>query len=169
MKIRYATVGDEKYIADVIINTWKVAYRGIVSDDFLLSLTPEKHEKLFKESLSKKIGTTLVLEDREGKIVGMASGGAERSGEFDCEIVALYILPGYQKKGYGKQLFKKLVQEFKANDFTSMIIWTFKANKDLQFYKRLGGVIKKETTHLIGEKEIPIVGFFWHNTYDLCL
>ena len=50
MKIRYAKVGDEKYIADIIINTWKVVYQGIVPDDFLLSLTPENMKSCLRRA-----------------------------------------------------------------------------------------------------------------------
>jgi len=39
MKLGHAKAGDEKHIASVIISTWKNAYKGIVPDDFLSSLT----------------------------------------------------------------------------------------------------------------------------------
>lgn len=161
MKIREAKAGDEKKIADVIISTWKVAYRGIVPDDFLDVLTTEQHEKLFKKNISEKTETILVLENNAEKVVGMISGGVDRSREYDCEIVAIYILPEYQKKGLGSCLFKEMITSHKRHNYKTMVIWTFKENKDSGFYEKLGGEIRLENTCFIGNTKIPIVGFIW--------
>lgn len=163
MLIRRAKTGDEKNIAGVIVNTWKYAYIGIVPDDFLMSLTTDKHEQLLKEHIKEQKETIILLENDDGKIIGMVSGGKDRSGAFDCEIVAIYILPEYQKKGYGKQLFKYIIEDHKNNNCRSMIVWTFKENKDQKFYEKLGGTIQKTSIHVIGDKEIPLVGYVWED------
>lgn len=163
MKIRRAEIGDEKDIANVIINTWKNAYRNIVPDDFLMSLNTEKHEQLFKEHIKEKKETIIILENNEGKIIAMVSGGKDRSGCFDCEIAAIYVLPEYQKQGYGKQLFKYIIEDYKKNNYKSMIIWTFEKNKDQKFYVKLGGTIQKTSNYIIGGKEIPLVGYVWQD------
>ncbi len=159
MIIRRARIGDEQNIAKVIIYTWKDAYKSIVPDDFLADLTIDKHEQLFKEQIKEE--TFFVLENDDGNIIGMVSGGKDRSNAFDCEIVAIYILPEYQKMGYGRQLFKNIIKDHRANNHHSMIIWTFKENKDQKFYEKLGGSIQKTGMHLIGDKEIPIIGYVW--------
>ncbi len=161
MKIRRAENGDENNIANVIIKTWKVAYQGILPDDFLESLDTKRHEKLFKEHIKEQKETIIVLENNKGEIIAMISGGEDRSKEFDCEIVAIYVLPEYQKQGYGKLLFKYIVGEYKKNNYKSMIIWTFAKNKDQKFYEKLGGTIQKTGKHNLGGTEIPLVGYVW--------
>lgn len=161
MRIRRAETGDEKNIASVIISTWKNAYQGIVPDEFLISLNTEKHEKLFKEHIKEQKETIMILENDDGRIIAMVSGGEDRSGDFDCEIVAIYVLPEYQKQGYGKLMFKNILKEHKKNNYKSMIIWTFEKNKDQMFYEKLGGTIEKTSNHIIGGKEIPLVGYVW--------
>lgn len=106
MRIRMAQPGDEQSIASVIIATWKVCYRGIVPNSFLDSLTTEKHEELFRNNIANKTETILVLENDKNQIVGMISGGQDRSKLYDCELVAIYILPDYQKKAMAKGCFK---------------------------------------------------------------
>ncbi|MBP2657026.1 MAG: GCN5-related N-acetyltransferase [Firmicutes bacterium] len=169
MHIRTAQAGDEQHIADVIINTWKIAYRGIVPDCFLDSLTTEKHKKLFRENIANKAETIFVLENNNKQIVGVVSGGADRLGIYDCELVAIYVLPDYQKKGYGKLLFKKLIEEYKRNSFKSMIIWTFKDNKDRKFYEILGGTISEDESYSLGGSDVAIVAYTWQdiNKIDL--
>lgn len=168
MEIRNAKTGDERPIAEVIIHTWKESYRGIVPENFLSTLTAEKHVELFRNHILNQTETILVLENSQKEIVGMASGGQDRSGQYDCELVAIYILPEYQKKGFGRLLFKTLIEAHKENRYNSMIIWTFKDNRDRMFYENLGGIVCEEKTHAFDGKEIPIAGYVWKNINDIC-
>jgi len=167
MQIRTAQVGDEQSIAGVIIDTWKVAYRGIVPDSFLDSLTTEKHEELFRRNITDKTETILVLENHEKQIVGVVSGGQDRLGNYDCELVAIYILPDYQKMSYGKCLFRQLIEEHKKYQYKSMIIWTFRDNRDRNFYESLGGLVREEKPHSIDGNEIAIVGYTWQDINEI--
>ena len=162
MNIRKAKLGDEKEIAEVIIDTWKCAYRNIIPDNFLDSLTPDKHIELFREQLSENKEAIFVLED-ENKIVGMISGGKDRSNKKDCEIVAIYIKKNYQKRGFGKKLFDTIIKDHLKNNYKSMIIWTFEENKDRNFYEKLGGQVEERSSYTILDKEIPLVGFVWND------
>jgi len=161
MKIRKARLGDEKDIANVVVSTWKVAYKDILPDEFLKSLTTERHEKILREHIEKQTETVLVLEDDDERIVGMISGGKDRSGLYDCEVVAIYIIPEHQKKGYGKELFKALIREYKKNSYKTMIVWAFKENKDQKFYEKLGGTIKQQKVEALWGIEKTIVGYVW--------
>jgi len=167
MNIRTAQVGDEQSIAGVIIDTWKVAYRGIVPDSFLDSLTTEKHEELFRKNIPDKTETILVVENREKQVVGMVSGGADRLKIYDCELYAIYILPEYQKMGYGKWLFQQLIEEHKKNECKSMIIWTFRDNRDREFYEILGGLAREEKRRSFDGNEITLVGYTWQDINDI--
>jgi len=167
MRIRTAQAGDEQSIASVIIDTWKVAYRGIVPDSFLDSLTTEKHEELFRKNIRDKTETILVLEDHEKRIVGVVSGKQDRLGTYDCELVAIYLLPDYQKRGYGKRLFKELIEKHKKNQYKSMIIWTFRDNRDRKFYEILGGSVREEKSHFFDGNEIAIVGYTWQDINEI--
>lgn len=167
MQIRTARVGDEKSIADVIVNTWKDAYRDIVPDSFINSLTTEKHEKLFRENIKNGTETILVLVNPKNQIIGVVCGGQDRSGIYDCELVAIYILPDYQKRGYGKWLFRELIEEHKKNQYRSMIIWTFRDNKDRQFYEILGGLVREEKNISFDGIEIAIVGYTWKDINEI--
>ncbi|MCC5464010.1 GNAT family N-acetyltransferase [Pelosinus baikalensis] len=167
MKIRTAQVGDEQSIAGVIIDTWKVAYRGIVPDSFLDSLTTEKHEELFRKNIANKTETIFVLENHKNQIVGVVSGGQDRSGIYGCELVVIYILPDYQKMGYGKRLFQELIEEHKRNQYKSMIIWTFRDNRDRKFYEILGGLAREEKKHSFDGKDIVLVGYTWQDINEI--
>lgn len=163
MKIRNAQPGDEQSIASVIITTWKACYRGIVPNSFLDSLTTEKHEELFRNNIANKSETILVLENDKNQIVGMVSGGQDRSKLYDCELVAIYILPDYQKKGHGKWLFQELIQAHRQHRFESMLVWTFRDNRDREFYEKMGGLVSEEKSYSFAGKELALVGYTWSN------
>ena len=167
MRIRKARAGDERSIAAVIIDTWKVAYRGILPEGFLGALTTEKHEKLFKKNIADAKETVLVLENVHKEIVGVVSGGQDRSGKYDCELVAIYVLPDYQKKGFGKQLFKAFIEEQKRSKYKSMIVWAFRENRDKGFYKKLGGLVREEKSYPFAGNELPIEGYTWEDIHTV--
>ena len=167
MKIRNAQLGDEQSIAGVVVDTWKTAYRGILPDSYLESLTTEKHEEVFRKNIISKTETVLVLENQEKQIVGAVYGGQSRLGAYDCEMIALYILSNYQKKGYGKWLFQELVKEHKKNQYKSMLLWTFKENRDRKFYEKLGGLVREERPYSIDGNEIDIVGYTWQDINEI--
>lgn len=163
MKIRTGKAGDEKSIAQVIINTWKDSYKGIISQSFLDSLTTEKHEALFEQQLTQNTHIIHVLETEGNRIVGMISGGRDTSGKYDCEIVAIYIENEYQKCGFGRRLFLENIRQYKHQGYKTMIIWTFETNKDRQFYERMGGIATENQTYNIGDEELLLVGFVWED------
>lgn len=161
MKIRAAKPGDEKSIAQVIIDTWKDAYHGIVSQHFLDSLTTEKHEALLAQQIAQSTQIIYVMESEDDQILGMISGGADRSEKYDCEIVAIYIGRDYQKSGIGKRLFSECVNAFKTQGYKSMVIWTFENNNDRGFYDKMGGIVAEHKTYPIGNEDLPLVGYVW--------
>jgi len=161
MIIREARAGDEKGMAAAVTAVWKEAYRGIVPDNFLNRMKPDRHEMIFWERIKDGKEFIAVLEDEAGEIAGMASGAKERYGRYDCELIAIYILPEYGRHGFGRQLFHTVTAHLAAQGFRSMIIWTFEKNRDRCFYDGLGGTPSETDSLLIAGKRIPTVGYVW--------
>ncbi len=127
----------------------------------------EKHEALFEQQLAQNSHIIHVLETDENRIVGMISGGSDPSGKYDCEIVAIYIENGYQKCGFGKRLFLENVNQYKKTGYKTMIIWTFEKNKDREFYEKIGGIATEKQSCVIGNEELPLVGFVWEDIINI--
>jgi hypothetical protein len=64
-------------------------------------------------------------------------------------------------------VFKNLVEEHKRNGFKSMIIWTFRDNKDRNFYEILGGIISEEKSYNFGGSDIPIIAYTWKDISEI--
>ena len=168
MKIRKANLGDEIGIANVIVTTWKDAYKNIVSDEYLKNLSTDKYISIFKKNIAEKNETIFVLVDESGNIVGFSSGKKTDYPNFDCELVGIYIIPKYQKQGYGKSLFRSIVDNHLLNGYKRMVIWTFDRNKDKAFYTRLGGNPTEKKVLRIGDSDIPTIGFTWEDISRIC-
>lgn len=170
--IRRATIQDAAGIAIVHIDTWRTAYRGIVSDKKLEKLSYERCEKHWRETIADaQRDDCIFVAESDGKIVGFSRGFAERSGknEYDAEIGAIYILSKYQRKGIGKKLIDAAARCLKNLGYRSVLIWVLKENHASRaFYEALGGemVLEKELAFDDG-KTYDVVGYRWETIDEL--
>ena len=113
--------------------SWQDAYKGIVNQDFLNSLTLEKCE----ERAFKWPENTFVAKDN-GKIVGFSCYGKYRSEELSNtgEIFAIYILEDYYGTGVGQALMQAGLGEL---DYPQVAVWVLKDNiRAIKFYEKCG-------------------------------
>ena len=94
--IRLARLDDAPAIAEVHVASWRTTYKGIFSDTLLDSLSVDKREQSWRETLAlpEPNSVTLVACNVDGGIVGFISGGAERTGRlgYEGELYAIYLL-----------------------------------------------------------------------------
>ncbi len=110
MIIREAKISDVLSIAKVNVDTWRSAYRGILSNEYLNNLSYEQREQAMKNIInnSKKDEISIfVAEESTNGIVGFSTCGRERSNDeiYHGELYAIYIIKEYQNKGIGRVLF----------------------------------------------------------------
>ena len=154
--IRKINKSDIPAAAEIQVNGWKTAYKGIVDSNFLDALS--KEEKIKKmEDVYTKIG--FIVAEIKGEIVGLCKyiDNNSRSPEIvkaDCELTALYVKPELKYKGIGTKLVKYVKEEFRKKGKRKMIIWCLKENKpSRKFYEKMGGTKIEEKPIIIGEKQ----------------
>lgn len=172
-RIRAARQNDFEGIAKVRVDTWRVAYKGIVPDSFLDELSyqniAERWREVFWEKKSPGVAA-FVAENEWEDIVGIAICGPEQTHDsiYLGEIYILYVLPQYQNQGIGHALVaacvRHLEQQLSAN---TMLIWTLAESPYRRFYESLGGKAVREKTKEIGGKMVPEVGFGWEEIHQL--
>lgn len=160
--IRRMTFEDAESVTDVLIDTWKTAYRGIVSDDVLdhqdREMLIERRRRQYKD---------YIVADVNGRVVGYCwyvndNSFSKELSDVDCEIVAIYVLPETERRGLGRKMFTYAVEDLKKQGKTRMVIWCLKDNSTgREFYKKMGGtVIGEHKTH-IGNEDYDEVGFLF--------
>jgi GNAT superfamily N-acetyltransferase len=146
--VRLARLDDAPAIAEVHVASWRTTYKGIFSDTLLDSLSVNKREQSWRETLAlpEPNSVTLVACHGDGSIVGFISGGAERTGRlgYEGELYAIYLLQLAQRQGLGTLLVQHFVRELRARGFGSMAVWVLAANPFRKFYEALGGKVVAE-------------------------
>jgi ribosomal protein S18 acetylase RimI-like enzyme len=161
--VRQAGPEDAARIARVHVATWRTAYRGLLSDDFLASLNESAYAERWRRTLSGAADRVYVAENADG-VIGFASGGKERAGEGDYsgELYAIYVLREAQGHGHGRRLVQAVVGGLRELGLPNMIVWVLRDNVPARrFYERLGGTYVREQPITIGSTLLHEVSYGW--------
>src|ERR1041384_1555207 len=107
MKIRTGTLTDVPGLAKVYVESWKSTYQGLVPDVFLKGMTLQAAAKNFTDCLQpNSYSYFLHVAEEDGRVVGFADGGKERSHPESGlgELYAIYLLKEFQGRGTGHLL-----------------------------------------------------------------
>lgn len=172
MIIREAIAKDIPQIAQVHVDTSRIAYRGIFPDEVLANLSYEKREQGWHQVFNNSAqdgNFTYVAEERSGKIIGFANGGIEREGVagYQGELYAIYILESHQQRGIGRELVRVVAARLNQMEFDSMLVWVLEDNPASNFYQKLGGkeVVRKEIER--ARTKMIKIAYGWKNTSNL--
>lgn len=166
MLIREATIVDAPAIAAIHVDSWRTAYRGLVSDDYLDNLHMEDRLARWQQLLAfEQSGTfAYVVEDAPGEVVGFAYGGPERTGrpDYSGELWALHVAGPYQRSGLGRRLTSEVARRLHSMGFNSLMLWVLTENHPARrFYERLGGVYVTERVEAFAGGSIDEVAYGW--------
>ena len=157
--VRKAEKEDVMQISEILVEDWQKAYRGIIADDFLDSMSAENRYEIEVRRYDK----FLVAADGD-EILGYAWLEAAGDETADCEIIALYVRYAKRNNGIGKLLMQHAVRYFRETGKKKMIIWCLKENHESRrFYEKVGGKEFRTGSHNWGGKEYEMISYL----YDL--
>ena len=113
---------------------WQEAYRGIVCDHYLDTMTVEAttaRARKFPEN-------TLVAKDKD-KVVGFAVYGSSRDEDLKDagEVEAIYVLSEYYDRKIGYRLMNEAVS--RLSEYNTIFLWVFEKNeRAINFYHKYG-------------------------------
>ena len=157
LTIRKATEEDARAIAEILVEDWQTAYRGIIDDDYLDSLSVESRYR----TEVRRYGIYTVAAD-EKEVLGFAWNEMTGGGAANCEIVALYVRYARRKSGIGRALFRHSVDVFRAAGRKTMIVWCLRDNAEARaFYERMGGIACQPGTHRWGNRDYEMISYLY--------
>jgi GNAT superfamily N-acetyltransferase len=163
--IRPARVADSSGIARVRVASWRSTYQGIVPQEVLDGLSVQEAAGWLTGIIESQASgrCNLVAQDLSGQIVGFALGGPERTNdrEYDGELYAIYLQPGYLRIGIGRRLLLAMAGCLLAQGMQSMLIWVLAENPSRKFYEALGGVYVRQQPITIGPATLSEVAYGW--------
>lgn len=164
--IRNATRDDIGIVVDIQVSGWQTAYKGIVDDEYLNSMSKEEKIKKREEDFDS---CGFIVAEINGKVVGFcryidSNENNKEVEDIDCELLALYVDYRMKNKGIGRRLFTYVTDEFKRKNKKKMILWCFKDNESAKgFYVKMGGKLSNEKAIEFGGKKYLEIAF----EYDL--
>jgi len=162
--IRAARLDDAGPIARLDVETWQVAYAGILTTPYLAGLSPARREAGWTNVLRRDPASVRVAINSDGEIIGFGSCGACR-GEpnFTSEVFTLYVAPDWQNQGVGRCLLLAMFGRLVAQGHGSAVIWVLRENPARFFYQRLGGKEVRRKLLPFNGAEIAASGYGWRD------
>jgi ribosomal protein S18 acetylase RimI-like enzyme len=138
--VRPAVLQDAHAIAAVHVATWRDAYAGLLPDDLLEGLNVDERAKTWRGRLAAlPAGLFVFVFELDADVLGFVSGGPQRDGGAAGEVFAIYVDPGSQGRGAGRQLLQAAVDCLTRAGFTEARLWVLAGNHRARgFYESQG-------------------------------
>ena len=157
--VRKAEREDVRQIAEICVEDWQKAYRGIIDDAYLDSLSADTRYEI---EINRYQRFTVAADG--DRILGYAWLEETAEEPADCEVIALYIRYECRKNGIGKLLLRDAAGRFRETGKKQMIIWCLEGNEESRrFYEKTGGKLFRAGSHPWGGKAYGMVSYL----YDL--
>lgn len=143
VRIRPAVPDDARRIAEVHVASWRDAYRGLLSDEYLERLSVEEREARRLATIADPApGSGTLVAEQGGEIVGFASFSASRDEDAPDtvgEVPAIYVDPGAVGTGVGRELFAAVSEALRDAGYARATLWVLEANERARrFYEKAG-------------------------------
>jgi GNAT superfamily N-acetyltransferase len=140
--IRLAGPGDAGAIADIHVDSWLVAYRGLLDQDYLDRLTVDGRTRQWERVLGERTTDRVWVAERDGRPVGFAHAGPSRDADLSPdtgELYTLYARPDVWGSGAGAALLAEVVASLAGDGYATAALWVLDTNaRARRFYHRQG-------------------------------
>ena len=163
MNIRRARVEDAPQMAQVHVDAWQAAYRGLVPDTFLQGFTYPRREAAFRQALAANTEETYLMEDGQ-RPVGLLTIGACRDADLETgltgEIWGIYLAPDYWRRGLGTQLVHAAEGLLHSRGYRDIVLWVLEGNLAARrFYETMGFHLDGASKIVELGKPLPVVRY----------
>lgn len=166
-EIRTAVPGDEAEIANVHLNSWREAYRGLLPQGFLdqLPLTFRRRMNAWQRMVAEPAEYFVNVAADNTCIVGFGCFSAGREPEFEGlgEVQAIYLLAKYHGSGLGRGLLREGLLELKKRGFKEAFCWVLEKNPTIAFYEKSGATFSGKTKEdEFGGQRVKELAYVWN-------
>lgn len=140
LRVRAATIEDAREIAEIHVESWRSAYRGLLSAEGLVALSVDARAEKWREWLAGSGRALLALE--RGRAVAFCDAGRSRDGDatpWTAEIRAIYAREDAWGHGAGRALWLAAVDRVASEGARELTLWVLDENARARtFYERQG-------------------------------
>ena len=143
MNVRPARPEDARRIGEILVDTWRATYVGVMPQDVLDSLSVERRTADAEQWIAHPDTRAFVAEE-DGELLGVVNVGPSWSTPGDGELYAIYVLPEAHGTGAGPALMEAGVAAL-AGRWSAAILWVATDNpRARRFYEREGWIVDGE-------------------------
>src|SRR5512143_4089321 len=105
MNLRPATLADALQIAELHAASWRYAYRGAITEEYLSgNVIADRHNDWLKRLGEPKANQYVVVTESSGEISGFACAYAKENNEWGSLIDCIHVRQSLHGKGIGTLL-----------------------------------------------------------------
>lgn len=143
VKTRTAAAADAAAIARLHAESWRVAYRGMLSDEYLDEDIFGERSALWQERFqSPAANQYIVVAETGGSMTGFACAYGAEDKTWGSFLDNLHVAVEFKRRGIGAELIKQVA--LWSNTYfpgAGMYLWVLESNlAAMRFYEKLGGV-----------------------------
>jgi len=142
MKIRNATTTDAAAIAALHAESWRIAYRGMLQDDYLdRKIFPERLALWEERFRTPGANQYVIVAEIDAKVAGFACAYGDEDATWGSFLDNLHVTPEFKRKGVGSALMRDVAQwSLKSWPDCGMYLWVLESNTPaIRFYEKVGG------------------------------
>lgn len=141
---RWAVPDDADALAEVHVETWRKAYEGIFSSEFLTGLDSDARARFWR----RKLRSGALVNVIGSPVIGFCLAG-DSDEEGWGEIFAIYVHPDHWGEGFGHRLLRAGERQLRDAGHGRALLWVLRDNgRARRFYERqgwrVGGKIRVE-------------------------
>ena len=165
---RPATFADSQRIASLHTDSWRDAYRSILSEAYLVGPIVEERLSLWQSRLSSPDADRryVLLAEAERILVAFVCVLLDKEPLWGACLDNLHILPKLRGHGLGRRLFSRAAQWVMSTEPGWPIhLWVFETNSSgRRFYESLGGaVVERRLKEAPGGAEVSSLRYVWRD------
>ena len=135
-------------------NCWRAAYKNIIPNEYLDNMLSDMEQitERTRQRICESSGDEYNFITLDDKIIGkLGYSHCRDEDKINAgEIHAIYLLPEFWDKGYGRQTMEYTLSKLKDMGFNEVIIWVLEENiRARMFYEKFGFKFDGTTKEII--------------------
>jgi GNAT superfamily N-acetyltransferase len=162
-QIRQATFFDAEKIATLHASSWRKAYRGLLSDEYLDNNLDGERKNIWISKMAKLTDQEFVfLAENEHDLLGFVAVLDKPEAGMDAFVDNLHVRWDLKGQGIGKQLLKAVAERLLQTGRKSVYLWVLKGNEPAEKFYFSRGAKRADTAVIqFGGKDVEQSRFVW--------
>lgn len=136
--VRKALISDVNAIAIIHVNSWQVAFEGLMPKGYINGYTLQSRKVEWLEIIKKQTENVIVVEN-ENCIVGFLSFSHTMNAQGTLELSKLYLCPSIYGEGAGNLLMEQLDNKASTSGIKVISLYVLDCNQAaIKFYSKHG-------------------------------